>query len=190
MSTSAADFLDYVRPHWRRLRAVARQYATGSEEARDLVQEVLLRAWRNFAPMDERVYHRAWLFVILRNVAAEWHRTRQRRIRLVPVMNAELTELAASDPSEPFTSMPNMDEDAFREYLDDRIVAAMDALDAPFREVLLLSVAGGLNYREIAEVLDCPMGTVMSRMARTRRMLRERLADFAREHGHLREARS
>ena len=54
-----------------------------------------------------------------------------------------------------------------------------DALVPEFREVVVLSVAGGLNYREVADVLDCPVGTVMSRMARARRLLRERLADYA-----------
>jgi RNA polymerase sigma-70 factor (ECF subfamily) len=72
-----------------------------------------------------------------------------------------------------------MSEAHFYEFLDDRLVAALEELDPPNREVVVLSVAGGLNYREIGEVLDCPMGTVMSRMARARRALRERLAEFA-----------
>ena len=72
-----------------------------------------------------------------------------------------------------------MSEAAFRELLDDRLTRALDALAPAFREVVILSVAGDLTYREIARVLDCPVGTVMSRMARARRALRERLADVA-----------
>ena len=64
-----------------------------------------------------------------------------------------------------------MSEEQFREFLDDKIAAALDALDPPFREVIILSVAGDLTYKEVAAVLDCPVGTVMSRMARARRTL-------------------
>ena len=68
--------------------------------------------------------------------------------------------------------------------------AALDALEPSFREVVVLSVVGDLTYREVAQVLDCPMGTVMSRMARARRALRERLADYARAKGWAVERRS
>jgi len=182
MSPPAEAFAEFLGPHWMRLHATARQYVTRPEDAHDLVQEVLLRAWRNFAPTDERVYHRAWLLVIMRNVAMEWRRTAQRRIHFAPAGDAELTDIASADPGAPFSALPAMDERRFREFLDDRIAAALDGLEAPFREVLILSVAGGLRYREIAEVLDCPVGTVMSRMARARRELRRRLAEYAWDH--------
>ena len=189
MSGSSEAYLDFVRPHWRRLHLAARQYVARGDDAGDLVQEVLLRAWRNFSPADDRVYHRAWLFAIMRNVALEWHRTRKRRIRLVPAADGELTELAAIDPTEAVGEFPGLDERQFREFLDERVAGALDALEGQFREVLILSVAGGLNYREIAEVLDCPMGTVMSRMARARRTLREQLAGYAQSERRHREVR-
>ncbi len=179
MSESAEMFLRYVRPHWGRLYSVAGQYAGGTQDARDLVQESLMRAWRSYSPTSDATYGTAWLFVILRNVAVEWGRTARRRVRLIPVGDSELTDLGAADLTEPFAALPAMDEVRFREFLDDRGAAAFDALAPEFREVVVLSVAGGLNYREVADVLDCPVGTVMSRMARARRSLRERLADYA-----------
>lgn len=169
---------------------MARRYAAGEEDARDLVQETMLRAWRSFSPTDDRTYSRAWLFVIMRSAATDWHRSAARRIRLVPAADAELTELAPADLSEPFAPLGSGSEEQFRELLDDRIVSALDMLDAPFREVIVLSVAGDLTYREIAEVLDCPVGTVMSRIARARRALREGLADFAKTEGWIKGARS
>ena len=190
MTSNVDEFLRVIRPHWKSLHLVARRYGARGEDARDLVQESLLRAWRNFSPTEERTYRKAWLFVILRNVAVDWHRTATRRIVLEPVTHAELTELVPTEPADPFPPLPAMDEERFREFLDDRIAAAVDALDAPFREVVWLSVAGDLTYREIADVLDCPVGTVMSRMARARRALRERLADFARSEGWKAEKRS
>jgi len=180
----AADaFLSLVRPNWQRMYAVARRYAVSDYDARDLVQEALMRAWKGFSPSDDRVYHAGWLFVILRHVAADWGRASRRRIKLIPVERDELTELAPSEPSERYAPFPSFQDEQFREFLDDRIVAAVDSLEPVFQEVLLLSVCGDLTYREVAGVLDCPLGTVMSRMGRARRALRERLADLAVERG-------
>jgi RNA polymerase sigma-70 factor (ECF subfamily) len=189
MDTSPELFLSYVQPHWRRLHVVARQYVSSESDVLDLVQETLLRAWRSFSPSEEKTYRRAWLFVIMRNIVWEWHRTAGRRVRLVVVPDAELTEVASPDLTEPLSPLPTMDEERFREFLDDRSVAALDQLEPPFREVIILSVAGELNYREIADVLGCPMGTVMSRMARARRALREQLAGYATSRGWLKEGR-
>ena len=178
-ATAKVDlFLDYLRPHWRPLRAASWQYAATAEDANDLMQDTLLRAWRNFSSTDERTHCRAWILVIMRNVALEWHRTASRRIKFVPTTEAELTELAPADPAESFSTLPTMDEKHFREFLDERLVSALDALEPSFREVIILSVAGGLNYREISQMLDCPLGTVMSRMARARRLLRQQLSEF------------
>ncbi len=183
-------FASFVRPHWRRLHLVARRYAAGEEDARDLVQETLMRAWRGFSPTEERTYRLAWLFVIMRNIATEWHRAASRRVRLVSSCDNELTDLAPIDLQERLAPLPNLEERQFREFLRAQLSTALDKLDDPFREVVLLSVAGGLSYRQIAEVLDCPVGTVMSRMARARRALREGLADFARQEGLMRSERS
>lgn len=182
-------FLGYMRPLLHRLYAVARQYVTQEADARDLVQETLLRAWRSFAPTDERTYHHAWMFAILRNIALDWQRAAARRIQLTLATDSELTELLASELTEPLAPFPAMSESEFREFLDERIVQALDATEAPHREVLILSVAGGLSYREIAQVLGCPIGTVMSRMARARRILRERLVDLARARDRARPRR-
>ena len=187
MTSTREEFLRFVRPQWSSMHRVARRYTVSVEDAHDLVQETMLRAWRNFSPDQERVYRRAWLFTIMRSAVIDWQRTAQRRIRLVVATDPELTELAPADLTESFQSLPSMDEEQFREFLDDRVAAALQALDPRFREVILLSVAGDLNYREIAEVLDCPMGTVMSRMARARRALREHLAAFATEMRWVRE---
>lgn len=189
MEATSQEFLRYVRPQWRRLHLVARRYVASEVDAQDLVQETLLRAWRNYSPTQERTYSPAWLFTIMRSAVVDWQRERQRRINLVPAPDSELTELAPDDLADPFCPFPPMDEERFREFLDDTVVAALEALDHQFREVVMLSVAGGLNYREIAEVLDCPVGTVMSRMARARRALRENLAGFARQMGWIRESR-
>ena len=189
MSEVETAFLRFVRPSWRRLHLVARHYVRGVEAARDLVQETLLRAWAAYNPGEDRSYREGWLFVIQRRVAAEWARQGHRRVTLEPVAHDELTELVGSDLSEPLESLPSSTEDQFREFLDERLAAAFDALEPAFREVVLLSVVADLSYREIADVLGCPLGTVMSRMARARRALRERLGDFSRSELRRKEVR-
>lgn len=189
MNGAESDFLRYVRPLGRRLQAVARKYCARPEDAADLVQETLLRAWRAYSPVGGPTHPRAWLFSIMRNIVIDWHRSTGRQVSLVPVAQEELTEVAATSRDEPFAPLSGMSEEQFREFLDQAVVRAFDALDAPFREVVVLSVAGDLSYREIADVLGCPVGTVMSRMARARGALRERLADFARSPRPRKEAR-
>lgn len=180
MSDAEAAFLRLVRPCWGRLHVVARHYAGGEEPARDLVQETLLRAWQAFNPGEGRSYREGWLFVIQRHVAAEWARRAGRRGGLVPVGHDALTEIIGTELSEPFEALPCSTEAQFLDLLDQNVKAAFDALEPSQREVLLLSIVADLEYREIAEVLNCPLGTVMSRMARARRALRERLASTAR----------
>ncbi len=179
MENQTDIFMRYIQPHWKVLHIVARQYVVSEADASDLVQETLLKAWKSFSSTEEREYRRAWLFVIMRNIVLDWQKRNKRRIKLSLIAHSELTEIAASDLNEPLCQMPVMDEERFLQFVDDRIIAALDAIDPAFREVIILSVAGGLKYIEIAKVLDCPLGTVMSRMARARKKLRERLADFA-----------
>ena len=179
MENQTDIFMRYIQPHWKVLHIVARQYVVSEADANDLVQETLLKAWKSFSSTEEREYRRAWLFVIMRNIVLDWQKRDKHRIKLSLVAHSELTEIAASDLNEPLCQMPVMDEERFLQFVDDRIIAALDAIDPAFREVIILSVAGGLKYIEIAKVLDCPLGTVMSRMARARKKLRERLADFA-----------
>lgn len=183
MSETETAFLRLVHPCWRRLHLVARNYAGNAEAARDLVQETLLRAWAAYNPGEDRSYREGWLFVIQRRIAAERARHAQRGVSLEPVEHDELTELVGADLTEPFEAFPSSTEDKFREFLDRNIVAALDALEPVYREVVVLSVVADLSYREIAEVLGCPLGTVMSRMARARRALRERLASLAKAKG-------
>lgn len=179
MHANEESFLNLIRPHWRRLNGMAAHYANGNEDANDLVQETLLRAWRGYSPLDEKNYRSAWLFVIMRNIVFEWQRSAASRVRLKCVPDTELTEYLAQDLGDALPRYPSLDEKTFRELLDERLASAFDALEPASREVILLSVEGDLNYREIAEVLGCPIGTVMSRMARARRALRERLSCLA-----------
>jgi len=172
---TARQFTRLLRPHWDALYAMARRYVWQEADARDLLQETALKAWRFHRSHPHEDYERAWWMTIMRRIVLDWQRQASRRIRMVPTTHVELTERYATDADEPFADPGAMDERRFREMLDESIVAALDRLEPLYREVILLHVCGGMRYREIGELLDCPIGTVMSRMARARRILREQL---------------
>ncbi len=121
---------------------------------------------------------RPWLFKILHNIFY----TKMGRDRREPTLADDLRhESVASelDTPSPCWDLASLDW----EQVDDRLKKAIDELDDRYREVLLLWAVEGLKYREVADVLNVPLGTVMSRLYRARAILSERLADVAAEHG-------
>ena len=149
------------------------------DEASDLVQETYLKALRSedrFELRDQGV--RPWLFKILHNNFY----TRVSRQKREPTLGDDLPE--QSIPSEVDEPGPAWDLASLDwEQVDDRLKHAIEELPDHYREVLLLWSVEGLKYREIAEVLDVPLGTIMSRLYRARSILSERLADLAAEAG-------
>lgn len=138
-------------------------------EAEDLVQETCLRAIRAMNRLRPGSNLKSWLFTILRNV---WfNELRQRRSA------PEIVELAADDAFS--NSFASTAKDPYADYADhaerERVRAAIETLPVEFREIILLREYEELSYLEIAEVLECPPGTVMSRLARARWRLRDLL---------------
>jgi RNA polymerase sigma-70 factor, ECF subfamily len=139
-------------------------------EAEDLVQETCLRALRAIGRLRADSNVKSWLFTILRNI---WlNKLRQRRT------TPDLVELDADKnrANEPADAA----QDPLTEYVNtverEQVRAAIEQLPGEFREIILLREYEELSYREIAELLDCPPGTVMSRLARARSKLRELLS--------------
>ena len=162
--------------HREELYAVALRYARDAKDAEDLVQETFMRAFAAWEQFRQGTNCRAWLFRILtNNFINEYRRVdRERRwlSRTGPLMSS-LTCRAASDP-----------EGVLHDLLvGDEVVAALATLPDDFRKVVVLADLHGLSYREVAQQLDCPLGTVMSRLHRGRRMLSLHLQDYARRQG-------
>ena len=147
------------------LLRVANSLTRNHAEAEDLVQDTLLRAYRAIDGFDGR-YPRAWLLTILRNTHI--NRNRRRRPELLRNPNAA-TDRMISAASDERTDAGVDDE------IDVEIIRALDSLDEPFRHVVELVDIDGLSYAEAAEVLDVPVGTVMSRLHRARSRIRDRL---------------
>jgi RNA polymerase sigma-70 factor (ECF subfamily) len=152
-------------------------------EAEDIVQETFLRAFRGFAGFTPGTNCRAWLFTILRNIFLNRCRIDGREI---PEANAEKLEPMEGGPPGLGWRIENPEEELFQSVLHGDVERALKDLPLPFREAVILADLEGLSYREIADVLGCPIGTVMSRLSRGRGLLRRMLARFAREHGYTR----
>jgi RNA polymerase sigma-70 factor (ECF subfamily) len=154
-------------------------------EAEDVVQETCLRAFRAFDRFDPGSNCRAWLFTILRNVFLNRQRGRDREVHDADgVLAMEATE--ATTLGAPAN---NPEEEFLQTVLHGDVDRALRALPLVYREAVILADLEGLSYREVSEVLRCPVGTVMSRLSRARHLLQRSLAGFAREHGYLREER-
>jgi RNA polymerase sigma-70 factor (ECF subfamily) len=144
---------------------LARWLARNDHDAEDLVQETYLKAFRNFHSFQAGTNFRAWMYCILRNTFIN-SRTGPRAASCISLdSEEERPELAVE------TTTP---ESILMKRLDSELVqSAIDDLPLHYREALLLCDVEEMSYREIAEILSIPMGTVMSRLARARRLIRE-----------------
>ncbi|MSO46515.1 MAG: sigma-70 family RNA polymerase sigma factor [Thermoleophilia bacterium] len=157
---------------WRVARRLARDY----QAAEDLVQEAYARAFRSWRSYESGTNLRAWLLRILHNLAIDNARKQQRA--------PEQLGLEADDYYlyERLGGNPIADVDVLVERLSPGpVLDALAELSLPFREVVVLVDLGDLSYQEAADVLEIPVGTVMSRLHRGRRVLKRALADHAEE---------
>jgi RNA polymerase sigma-70 factor, ECF subfamily len=160
---------------------VARRLAGSREEAEDLVQETYARAFRAWRSFEPGTNLRAWLFRILTNLNID----RGRRVQRSPDMQPlEETDYFLYNKLEESTSDQNTDERRVVERLSQNdAVAALADLPHDFRDVVLLVDLADFTYSDAAQILDIPIGTVMSRLHRGRRILKRSLAESAVEDG-------
>lgn len=158
------------------------------DPAEDLVQETFLRAYRAWHRFERGTNAKSWLFTICRNTYLH-ERGRLRTQRERSVADVELRAEASAAGGAFGRSAWNPEHDFFRGVIHNEVIEAIDALPDPFRDVLVLSDLGDLQYTEIAEVLDVPVGTVKSRLFRARRLLQDRLRDYAVKEGYVQEDR-
>jgi RNA polymerase sigma-70 factor (ECF subfamily) len=157
-ATRSKRFEMEALPHLGALYRMGRQLA-GPEGADDIVQETFLRAWKYFETFDSTTNCRAWLFRILRNVwISRWRKSR---------LELPLTETEA-EMIEPYYDW----EDQFlKDEFSAGVKRALSDLPADYRMAVLLADVEEFTYEEIARIMECPIGTVMSRLNRARRML-------------------
>lgn len=176
--SSPHSFEELALQHASELYAAAMRYARNERDAEDLVQETMLRAYAAWDRFEPGTNCRAWLLRILtNNFINEYRRVnKERRWHTQLSLVCPSRRRRAADP-----------EGALMEpLLADEVVAALAELNEDYRRVVELADLHGLTYREIAKRLNCPLGTVMSRLYRGRRQLEAALGDYAREQGIVR----
>jgi len=161
------------------LYSAALRLTRNPADAEDLVQETYLRAYRGFGSFRPGTNLRAWMYRILTNTFINAYRKRQREPQTVPDDGIDewylYDRLAAAEAS--------AETEVLERIPDEDVRAALDALPEGFRMAVLLADVEGFSYREIAEIMGIPIGTVMSRLHRGRRALEKALWEKARERG-------
>jgi RNA polymerase sigma-70 factor (ECF subfamily) len=159
---------------------VARRFVSTREEAEDLMQETYARAFRSWRSFQPGTNLRAWLLRILTNLNIDRGRRQQRSPDLQPLEEGDYYLYNRLEQS---SRDGNVDEERVVERLSqDDIVSALSAVPHDFRDVIVLVDIGDFTYADAASILDIPVGTVMSRLHRGRRILKRELADKATVH--------
>lgn len=178
-AATQAEFVQLTHAHLPRLFRTGMRLTHQRSEAQDLVQEALTKAWANWDRFEHSGSLGAWLARILVNTFISRHRhqrvvdtTAARPDLLVHLYDPHRLE-EADAPEGSWHSRQFSDE----------VIAALEQLPPRYREVVELVDIRGLAYKEAAEQLECPLGTVMSRLHRARKLLREQLADYATHYG-------
>jgi len=180
-SRFAAD----ARAQMPALYSAALRMTRNPADAEDLVQETLLKGFRAYDRFEDGTNLRAWLFRILTNTYINTYRARQRRPQTEDVEDVEDLYL--------YRRLGDLDERAARSaedetlalFTDDEVREALESLPDVFRIVVYLADVEGFSYREIADILEVPIGTVMSRLHRGRKSMQKRLYEYATTHGLL-----
>ena len=179
---STDSFESIAMPQADILYGAALRMTRDATMAEDLVQETLMRAYRFWHRFEQGTNVKAWLMRIQTNIFINRYRKRQKERAVFD--SRQVDDLLPRLEVEERTYLPPETRDEFLKHLiGDEVLKALDELPFEFRMTILLADMHDLSYKEIAEVLDCPVGTVMSRLHRARKLLQSRLLEYAAERG-------
>jgi len=183
-----ANFERDAMQYSRQLYSAAMRMTRNSADAEDLVQETYLKAYRAYHTFEEGTNLKAWLYRILTNTYINKYRKDSRRPSEVDLGTVEDLYLYRRLGSEESAEAARTTEDRVLDGLvESDIKAAVEELPESFRIPVLLADLEGFAYKEIAQILDIPIGTVMSRLHRGRKAMQKRLWEFAKQRGLLPE---
>ena len=185
------SFEEEALPHLDAVYRFALRLSGSQADAEDLAQDTFQRAYRSWDQYTRGTNCKGWLFTICRNA---YLRSEERGRRHREILSTE----GSSGPGDPsrdstvFASVRDTDPEGhfFRSIIDAEVLAAIDELPEEYRTAIVSSDLEGMSYREVAELMDVPVGTVKSRLFRGRRALQERLYDYAVAQGYLTGAKA
>ncbi|APF16763.1 sigma-70 family RNA polymerase sigma factor [Calditrichota bacterium LG25] len=178
------EFAELIEPHLSSLYNTALRMTHNQHDAEDLVQDTLFKAYRALDQFQKDTNFRAWVFRILVNTFITAYRKTIRQPQKVSY--DEMEEFFLYKRLDETVSMQEVPKEEFLENLfDDDVKEALDNLPYQFRLVVLLCDVEGFSYQEISEIIDAPLGTVMSRLYRGRKLLQRYLWNYAKERGYI-----
>jgi RNA polymerase sigma-70 factor (ECF subfamily) len=177
-----ALFEEQALPFMDQLYAAAMRLTRNPADAADLVQETFVKAFQAFGQFQQGTNLKAWLYRIQTNTFINNYRKNQRNPYQGTIDDLEDWQLGSAE-SATATSGRSAEAEAIDHLPDSAVKDALQAIPEDFRMAVYFADVEGFSYQEIADIMKTPVGTVMSRLHRGRRMLRELLADYARERG-------
>lgn len=174
------DFNKEIIPHLDALYNFGLRLTSDPNDAEDLVQDTIVKAYRFFSSYEKGTNAKAWLFRILKNSYINNYRKKSKKPQQVDY--DEVSTFYETIRAER-TDTSDLEDKMFRELIDDELSNALDNIPEDFRTVVLLCDVEDFTYEEIANMLDVPIGTIRSRLHRGRNLLKAELMDYAAKRG-------
>jgi RNA polymerase sigma factor (sigma-70 family) len=168
-------------PHINSMYNFAYRLTLDPDDAKDLLQDTYLKAYRFIDSFQQGTNAKAWLFRILKNSFINDYRKKSKEPSKVDYQEVE-SYYNSEDVDRQIT--PDLRVEALQDMIGDEISVALNSLDVDFRTVIILCDLEGFKYEEMAKILDIPIGTVRSRLHRARNLLKEKLSEYAKKMGY------